>query len=567
MKGIILISLLLITQIIFGQKQEVILSIEPNNAEVGEVFTITVRSKVQGKIEIDNLPSSFVHGYDILNGMEQEMDYNTGEVITYFYFSQTGAIGKKGKYKIGPAYVKKGNKTYASNTVEIEIGGTMPMVSTDVTEDQLSQPAFGIIQTNKQTIYEGEPIVVSAKIYARFEPTHLEGYQTYEIPGTIDKEKIAGGKRIIVERERYKNETFYAFEYDKSVIFPVGTGDFKILPFTMKLNQNFKGYQFKSNASVIHVKALPEGAPNDFIGGVGEFSIERYIESTELKQGDVFKLSITVKGKGNIQNTTEPILNLPKGFIVYGDPEIEENYSFNSMGASGEITYSYNIQVNGFGEKQLPATTISYFDPQLEKYITSTSGNDTLHIEKDAKYIAQVETEETNTEELSTNNYLRESKLVDENNSFFGSSLFWILTTSPILLSFLFLFFVRKQKENAVEIERKQFVQKKSKKINHTIEELKAELTGGNNDAFFSKIEKTLREAIEMKLAIKNENQISRNEMLRQLSVLISEEELKNIQSIFEQCDQHRYGFPNSDASKQDLFAKTQQAIEHLNKS
>ncbi len=564
MKSLILISFLFSVQFLFAQEPEITFTIEPTNAEVGEIITITVRSNIEGTIEIDNLPSSFVHGYDVLNGMEQEMDYSTGEVITYYFFSQTGAIGKKGKYTIGPAYVKRGNKTYISNTVDIIIGEDAVLTSTDVSKKQMSQPAFGIIQTNKKTIYEGEPIVVQAKIYSRFEPTHLEGYQSYELPGTIDKEKIAGGKRIIVERERYKNESFYAFEYDKTVIFPAGIGDFKILPFTMKLNQNFKGYQFKSNATIVHIKPLPDGAPVDFIGGVGKFTLKRNIEEKELTQGDVFKLNITVKGKGNIQNTSEPTLHLPKGFIVYGDPEIEENYSYNSNGAEGEIRYSYNIQVNGSGEKEFPSTSISYFDPILEKYISIASNSDTILVKKDPNYITQIEPEALEIEELSTNSFLRSSEVKYDNDSFYGNSLFWVLTGSPLFLSIFYLFFIRKKEENASEIEAKQFVRKKSKKLNNTIDKLKLELTTGNNDDFFSKLEKTLRGAIEIRLSIKEENQVSRNEMMKQLANEITTDELKNIQSIFEQCDQYRYGFPNTDASKQELFEQTKQTIEKL---
>jgi len=537
MKLLNLISVLFLAQILFAQAPEVTLTIEPTNAEVGEVFTITVRSNVEGQIDIDNLPSSFVHGYDVLNGMEQEMDYTTGEVITYFFFSQTGAIGKKGKYTIGPAYIKKGNKTFPSNTVDIEIGGNTAMVSTDVSNAQMSQPAFGIIQTNKTQIYEGEPIVVSAKIYSRFEPTNLEGYQTYEIPGTIDKEKIAGGKQIIVERERYKNESFYAFEYDKTVVFPAGIGDFKILPFTMKLNQNYKGHQFKSNSTVVHVKPLPDGAPENFIGGVGQFSIEREIEKKDLQQGDVFKMSIVVQGTGNIQNISDPSLQLPKGFIVYGDPEIEENYSFNSHGASGKITYSYNIQVNGFGEKMLPPNSISYFDPNQKKYISVESKSDTIHVKKDPNYITHNEKQEEIVE-ISSPNYLRPSKVEKDSTSFFGSSFFWIVAGSPLFLSILFMLFLRKKEENADELEEKQFVRKKSKRLNHTIEDLKNELNSGNSDLFFLKLEKTLRGAIEIKLNIKIENQVSRNEMLHQLAASVAPADLENIQSIFEQCDQ-----------------------------
>ena len=240
MKQILYIYTLFVSIFCWGQSASVQLSIEPKSADVGEIITITVRSNVQGEVEVDNLPSSFVHGYDVMNGMEQEMDHNTGDIITYYYLAQTGAFGKAGKYTIGPAFIKKGNKTYSSNKVTISIGDKTQMSSSTVTADQLRDPAFGVIQTNKATIYEGEPILVSAKVYANFNPSHLDGYRGYEMTGAVDKNAVGNPSRIVVEPERFKGKQMYAFEYDKNIIFPTGTGTVRITPYTMNL---YKGHK------------------------------------------------------------------------------------------------------------------------------------------------------------------------------------------------------------------------------------------------------------------------------------------------------------------------------------
>src|SRR5690606_25882556 len=129
MKNFTSIVYILIQTVVLAQSPKVELSVEPKTADVGEIITITVKSNVQGQVEIDNLPSAFVHGYDVINGMEQEMDHATGDVITYYYLSQTGAFGKTGKYTIGPAFVKKGNKSYKSNKVTITIADKTQMSS------------------------------------------------------------------------------------------------------------------------------------------------------------------------------------------------------------------------------------------------------------------------------------------------------------------------------------------------------------------------------------------------------------------------------------------------------
>ncbi len=547
--------------IVLGQDPEVILSINPVSADVGEIVTITIKSNVQGDVDIDNLPSSFVQGYDVMSGMEQEMDYNSGKVITFFYISQTGAFGNKGKYTIGPAWVKKGNKTYKSNTVVVNIGEKMKMSTSGVTAQQLKDPAFGIIQTNKKEIYEGEPIVVTAKIFSSFEPTHLEGYRSYELPGTVDKKELGNAKRIIVDRENYKNQAFYTFEYDKNLVFPSGTGQFKISPYTMKLNQNYKGYQFKSNHAIIDIKPLPANPPKDFIGAVGHFSIEREVEKTKLDQGDVFKMIVRVIGSGNLQNITEPTPILPKGFIVYGDPEIEEQYVYNSHGTEGNITYKYNIQVNKSGVTKLPPTSISFFDPNKEKYVTVATKSSEIKVKEDKSFVAELQ-EEEDLQELNSSNFLRKSEIVTDNYSFFGSVGFWLGATSPFLASLIFLFIAKKREDSADEMQQKQVVKKKKQEVNSSLTTIEKQIATSDSNEFYSQVEKALKTALEVKVV--NGESLNKQDLLLQLGNSASENTISKAKNIFEKCDQFRYGFPSDEGSKQAIFSDLKSVLEEL---
>ena len=556
-----LLLVLFITGFIQAQDPEVVLTISPTSADVGEIIKITVKSNVQGKVEIDNLPSSFVHGYDVMNGMEQEMDYATGQVITYFYVSQTGAIGKKGKYTIGPAFIKKGNKAYASNSVVISIGERAEMSSNTITAEQLKNPAFGVIQTNKTSIYEGESIIVSAKIYARFEPTHLEGYRGFDFPGTVDKNSLGSSKRIIVEQEMFKSVDLYTFEYDKNIIFPSGVGQFKISPYTMKLNQNYKGYQFESNHAIITIKALPNSSPNDFIGAVGKFTIEREIEDVDLDQGDVFKMLIRIIGSGNLQNITEPRPILPKGFIVYGDPEIEEIFIYNIHGTEGEINYKYNIQVNKAGTTTIPPTTISFFDPKKEQYITVGTASVEIKVKKDKNYITQESEADENISELNAPSYLRKSNIIEDNSDFYGSTAFWVGVVSPIFAAFMFLFLAKRQKNTSHKNETKLAHKNKSNAIKELLLELSQKVESTNDDTFYSKAETLLLEALKLKLGTSLTN---RKSLLDLLDKNGKDAVASEIRKVFTKCDQIRYGFHASSESRQEVLLEVKAIVNSL---
>ena len=567
MKQFTSIAFILIQTLVFGQSPSVELSIEPKTADVGEIITITVKSNVQGQVEVDNLPSSFVHGYDIINGMEQEMDHRTGDVITYYYLSQTGAFGKTGKYTIGPAFVKKGNKTYKSNKVTITIGDKTKMSSGTVTADQMQDPAFGVIQTNKSTIYEGEPILVSAKVYSKFNPSHLDGYRSYDLVGALDKNPVGNPSRIVVEPTTFKGQQLYAFEYDKNIVFPSGIGVVKITPYTMNLHQGYKSFTFTSNHKTITIKPLPANPPADFIGGVGNFNVKRTIDAADIKQGDVFKLKIIVSGVGNLQNILEPTPKLPKGFVVYGDPVITESYSYCSHGTEGNISFEYNIQVTTHGDVEFPATTISYFDLHSEKYISAATDAATLSIEKDKNYIVNpVEnTPDEVSDEFEILSDARPSRLSTSNHEFFGTVFYWSAVSAPMFGAFIFLLFMKRREKSADIIEQKQVINKKTQELKEQQLKLKVLLVSSDDAVYFSTLENTLKKAFELEMEFLEDRILDKQEIYDYIEAHYNRTLLENVRSIFTECEQFRYGFGASAHNKEKLHKELNTIFQQLN--
>ena len=106
--------------ILWAQKNIIKLEVDQKRIKLGESLVITVRSNIEGEISID-FPPEFVRGYDVMSGMEQVVDYNSGIVNTINYYSQNGSFKKVGTFTIGPAYIKRGKHVYKSNTVQVTI--------------------------------------------------------------------------------------------------------------------------------------------------------------------------------------------------------------------------------------------------------------------------------------------------------------------------------------------------------------------------------------------------------------------------------------------------------------
>ncbi len=553
----------------FGQKPIVILEVEPKEAEVGEMLTITVRANVQGEIDVD-LPSGFIHGYEIMNGMNQEIDYNTGKVINYFYLSQNGAMPKAGTFKFGPAYVKKGNKVYRSNTVTVTIRkeNTAPVTNgNEITAKQLRQPAFGIIEKSKSVIYEGEPLILNAKVYSIFDPSHLEDYQEYKLDGALDKHDITTSSRITVREEKIKRNTYYAFEHDKKVIFPIGTGKFTIEPFKLMLRRGIEGIPITSSSTAIEVKPLPGNAPKDFIGGVGLFSVTSSIDQTKLKQGDVFTLIVEVSGYGNLQNISEPKLNLPKGFVVYGDAIVKEDIAFGSRGAEGKITYEYNIQVTKYGELVFPETTLSYFDPIKEKYVQISTQSTKLSVQKNASFKISDNTTTTLVESKGQDifPFKTSDELSTEQNSIVHSPIFWVGVTVPILCGLFLGLFWRKREENEVHIVKKQEKQQAKAGIQNVFSEAENALLNQDYTNYYGLIEKGLQRS--MGLFLRNDDTVilSKSTILEELRLKnVDASKIAALQQLFSSCEEARYGFGVSPENRDALIVSAKQISQSI---
>jgi hypothetical protein len=568
--SIIHIVFLFISGLCLAQKPMVLLDIDPKEAEPGEILTVTVKSNIQGELDIE-LPTGFVHGYNVMNGMEQEMDYNTGKLITYYYMSQTGAMNKEGTFTFGPAYIKKGSKVYRSNTVSVTIKKEVNsnQYSDEITNKQLKQPAFGVIETSKKTIYEGEPVVFNAKVYAHFSPSHLENYQGYSISGVIDKHDVGNNQRILVEETKFKGIRLYTFTYDKNVVFPTGTGKIDVDPYKLILRRGYESVPITSSGTLIEVKPLPS-APSDFAGGVGVFSIERTINGSSFDQGEVFTMTITISGTGNIHNLLEPKLQLPKGFIVYGDPVVKEELTFTSKGAEGNVTYTYNIQITTFGDLEIPGTTFSYFDPQKEKYIRISSNDHHLQVKKDIHFKAdpaQKGTENTFVEKQKISP-MRTNASESSSYDVYNSPIFWVGIGSPFVLALILGFSMSKRAEKQSERTIKNEVKKSKEKTNDLLNSAKIAFDNGDLLTYYSLLEKSIQRSVALLIHGDEHVSLSKQDILVGLQEMnIDEMTISRLKLILERCEQARFGMGVDLSETKDLTESVNDTLQSLHRS
>lgn len=523
---------------LWAQKPSVSLIVDTKSAAVGDLVSFTVKSNVEGSVSID-FPPNFIQGYGTSSGMEQVMDYGSGSVTTIYHFTQNGAFKENGTYVIY-AYVKGKKSTYKSNKVTVKVEKNGGATEDEISKKTFKQPVFGLIKKSKNQIYEGEPLVLEAKIYSRLNINMLEGYQTFEVDGGSETHELDKSQKLLLNKEQYKGSTFLTFCYGKQLVFPNSTGKIKVKPFEMSLQYSDGGIfseriAFTSTSSTVEVLPLPAGAPANFIGAVGSFELLTSLNKNKVKVGDVIKLSVTVKGIGNLHNIQKPTLKLPKGIVVYGDPEVKDDYTFGENGAEGSITYLYHLQIKQGGVDKLPGIAIAYFDPNQKKYVQAKANS--IALQNDGgSVVASISSTPENQDKKGDEAHPFASANVSDDLAL-SPTLGWSLVLSPLALAFVGLFFFSKK---PVLRERKAKTTPKP-----SIAHLKQQLLAINIEdcpvkAAYVSIENNIKEFAGQFCA----RDLSKTEVVSELqNTALESEVIGNIKAVLTRCEEARFAF------------------------
>lgn len=544
---------------LFAQKPMVSLMIDDKDVAPNESVTITVTTNLNGSVRVD-YPSDFAVDYGLMHGMDQKMDASTGKIKTYYYMRQSGAFLKEGSYTFR-AYVHYQGKEFASNKLTVKVSEEEEEENSGINS---KEPVFGIIQAKKSTVYEGEPVLLRAKVFSRYEIYFLDAYKPFT-PDKNAEEHVFPNELPEVEETRINGKSVLTFDYGKQLIFPISTGKCKIRPFEMALRCRTSFFDktigFKSASTTLIVKPLPDGAPKTFIGAVGKYALKQELGKTSIKQGDVFSLTLVVSGLGNLHNINEPVLSLPKGCSVYGDPERKENFQFTEEGVEGSITYIYNIQVSEAGDIRFPAQAISYFDPEAEKYVTVLAAPFQLDVAKNASF--QPIADHTGHTTNQTDTGIKPGPVVEQTEENSDSLVLLVGIGTPVLLlgAYMFLFIARRRKkadetaapDQAIPIILPQVVEQQQDYWQLAFTEL------DDPNQFAVLFPKAIIQRLERFFA----TELTREKALAKLADYDADK-AREIRHIIDTCDHYRYGFGASQLATRELMETTASLLAAL---
>jgi len=466
----------------------------PAEVGVGQQFAVTY--------EVNARPTDFktptFNNFNFLGGPSQSSSSSTqiinGNVtrsmtISYTYFLSAST---EGTFTIPKATCRVDGRVVESNTAQIKVvkasdsqqqrsqgqGRYRQQVQQQDQPTQIDDNTLFVkISANKTNVYQGEEIIITYRIYTQ---VNISQYQIDKLPinkgfwtedlgddntGVQQYEETINGKRYLVGEIR------------KAALFPQESGLLTIEPLQLEVlaqlpsqrrrtgsifdlfdDAFFNTHQsvkktLVSNSLKINVKPLPT-PPDNFTGGVGNFSLSAKVDTDKIKANEALTYSLTVSGTGNLMLIDDIDVKFPEVFEVY-DPKVVPNIKHSAGGVSGSKTFEWILIPRSQGNYKIPEATLVFFNPKTKSYETKKTQSFNIRVDKGDANAMTAYSSKSDVKLLNSDiNYIMTGnpKLTQAKDSFFNTLLFWILLVLPMLLAVAVVVYGRKLQESRKDI-------------------------------------------------------------------------------------------------------------------
>ena len=575
----------------------------PNAVENGKQFRLSFTLNERG--ENLQLPPGLSDNFQILmgpsTGQSTSIRSINGRTTTEINYSYTYILRSKqeGTFELRPASIEVNGKVIESNSLTIRVvkaqsqpaqqqSGGQPQQqestgSVDLGKDNL----FVRVDLSKRNAYRGEEIIATVKLYvnpeipiAGFDDVNLPTYEGFytqdiEIP-----------QQINFTREVYNDKIYQVGILKKTILFPQQNGQLKIEPFSMALlvRQQMRARSFfddffdnyrtvkariTSDPVTVNVKDLPS-APAAFMGGVGNFNIASELSSENVTTNDAVTLTLKISGNGNIRLIRTPELKLPSDFEVY-DPKATDNVKATNNGVSGTKTIEYLFQPRFEGDYTIPSIKFAYFNPSTGTYVTKSTPEYTLRVEKGTEEQSATVVSSLRKEDVQLIGqdirFIKTGKalLHIQGETFYGSKLFYLFyILSAVLFVVLYVVYRKKARENA------NIALMRNKKANRVASK-RLKLAAGfmkqnNNEAFHEAILKAFQGYLSDKLGIPVADLNRENAVAKLKDKKVDEAVISELYDVVDQCEFARYAPSGGSEARHELYKKAEAVMSRLEK-
>ena len=572
---------------VYSQDQGVSFITEVSKKKLGVNENVRVDFKMNK--DGDNFEAPSFDGFRVVGGPNQSVSnmWINGKRTfskTYSYFITPI---KKGSYSIGQAKIEIDSKIYKTIPVKITVSESVtinkdPNDASYVANENLHLVAE--ISNIKPYLNQGFSVVYKLYFSPQINVTNVGEIESPEFNNFWSNNiKIP---RLQIERGSFKGESYNYVIWKKIVLYPQKSGKLNILPLSLDVSvdvptnkRDFFGNRIYTQLSKtvtagkreINVSDLPENAPENFSGAVGEFEVELTSTKTELNASESLQATLKVTGKGNLKLFSLPNLEVPSSLEKY-DPEYKENVKTNIAGMSGNIANTYTLVPQFKGKYPISPVEFVYFNPKSKSYETIFSKEILINVLEGPSSYSQnnIDLKSSNSITNEISNSKNEFKFIKtkagltllKKSNFIYSMTFYLLLLFPVSLIILVLLFFKSKKHSLSEIK-----DYKSRRANNLAKKylLESKNSLEKKDVFYIALEKALHNFLKSKFLIET-SEFNKVKITRLLSEKnIKKESIELFINLIENCEFARFT-PASDVAVNNDYKNAVKVISEIDK-
>ncbi len=536
----------------------------------------------------DNFEPPSFEGFRVLGGPNQSISNSwingkRSYSKTYSFFL---APLKKGVATIGQAAIEVDGERYKSLPVEVVVTEAVEIPKDGNNADYLaSENVHLVAEVSNTNPYLNEAITVVYKLYVSNQVSITSNWREIDSPKYADfwSQNLDQKGQLQIYEGQYRGEDYRYVVLRTAVLYPQKTGELSIEPLTLDVpidvrsnRRDFFGRFMTTRVNktisagrrTINVKPLPlENRPEDFTGAVGFFDFDSSISRSELDAQESLEYSVTVRGEGNLKLFELPKPQFPNAFEVY-EPARNDKISTRTSGMRGSVSEVYTLVPQNQGTYPLPPLSFSYFDPNLERYITKTTQDHIVSVINGPAQESALQNNEradTNLVVVDTDRFsyikLQSDWLARNPAPWFGTWAYWRWVLG--LLIFLPLWFVLSAIRNRyLGDTTSRDLRKRKRLIAQYLSQAKAEQQ--NPTAFYAALERSLHLFLKAQLKLETSGLSKENIRALMTQRTLTQDAIDRLIGLIERCERARYA-PTTAVDVQNDYNEAQEVIALIN--
>jgi hypothetical protein len=249
-----------------------------------------------------------------------------------------------------------------------------------------SEVAFMKLTLPEKEVYPGEVLAAQLDIYLRDDVQNFGNFQFSGTPAngfTVGKMVQSSKQRVQIGNRIYTDLPL------SLALTTVKTGPVSVGPFTASavvvlppVNQGRDSFPFgifgggeqkqvTFATDTLNVESLPlpaEGAPPNFNGAIGDYTMTVTAGPTNVAVGDPITVRVQISGHGALDALTLPDQPAWRDFKAY--PPTSKVETSDQFGLQGTKTFEQIVTPQNTDVHELPAFSFSFFDPGAKTYRT-----------------------------------------------------------------------------------------------------------------------------------------------------------------------------------------------------